>query len=109
MLSTKHFVNFLTKSNARLQLYLVIGVGLLASWALYKHKFIWILLLLGQPVGGIIPQTWRTTCMNLKQGSIFVYYAVVGYECPCIWELLLVPTWAEPVLHMQFNIQIIMV
>jgi len=57
MLSTKHFVNFLTKSNARLQLYLVIGVGLLASWALYKHKFIWILLLLGQPVGGIIPQT----------------------------------------------------
>ena len=45
MLSTKHFVNFLTKRNARLQLYLVIGIGLLATWALYRHDFIWINLL----------------------------------------------------------------
>lgn len=36
MLSTKYFISFLTKRNARLKLYLVIGIGFLATWALLQ-------------------------------------------------------------------------
>jgi len=36
MLSTKYFISFLTKRNARLKLYLVIGIGFLATWVLLQ-------------------------------------------------------------------------
>lgn len=79
MLSSKFFTSiFVTKTDARLQLYFV--AWLIFHLDFYKLEFIWTILVLSQHVGGMIPQSWRTACPYLNQANIFEHCAVTGYE-----------------------------